>query len=55
MNITSNTFKIKDEMVKYLIKSQHGLIKECHDDFKTQKFQEAISRLRAKNKLQNAI
>jgi hypothetical protein len=52
MNITIKTKKENDRLIKYLIESQKELIKECHEDFKTKKFQEAIARLRKKNKLQ---
>ena len=55
MNITVCTKRKNDKLVKYLIKSQKELIKECHEDFKTKEFQDAIARLRAKNKLQYGI
>jgi hypothetical protein len=52
MNIAIHSRRQNDKLVKYLIKSQKELIKECHEDFKTKEFQEVIARLRAKNKLQ---
>ena len=55
MNITVCTKRKNDKLIKYLIKSQKELIKECHEDFKTKEFQDAIARLRAKNKLQHGI
>ena len=55
MNITVCTKRKNDKLIKYLIKSQKELIKECHEDFKTKEFQDAIARLRAKNKLQYGI
>jgi hypothetical protein len=55
MNISLKSNRKKDELIKYLIQSQKELIKECHEDFKTKKFQEIIERLRIKNKTQNAI
>lgn len=55
MNITIKTKRKKDDLIKYLINSQKELIKECHEDFKTKKFQEVIERLKAKNKLLNGI
>lgn len=55
MNITIKTNRRNDKLVKHLIKSQKELIAECHNDFKTAKFQEVISRLRAKNKLQDDL
>lgn len=55
MNIAIKTKRKKDDLIKYLIDSQKELIKECHEDFKTKKFQEVIERLKAKNKLLNGI
>ena len=55
MNITSNSYRQKDQLIKYLINSQKELIKECHEDFKTKEFQDAIARLRAKNKSRNDL
>lgn len=55
MNITSNSYQQKDQLVKYLINSQKELIKECHEDFKTKEFQDAIARLREKNKARNDL
>lgn len=49
MNITIKTKRKKGELVEYLIKSQKELIKECHEDYKTEKIQEVIKRLKAKN------
>ena len=55
MNFSTNTKRENDKLIKYLISSQKELIKECHEDFKTKEFQDSISRLRAKNKSQNAL
>ena len=55
MNISIFSKRQNDKLVKYLIQSQKELIKECHEDFKTKKFQESIVRLRAKNKLQYGV
>jgi hypothetical protein len=55
MNVTIKTLKKNDDLIKYLINSQKELIKECHEDYKTKKFQEVIERLKAKNKLLNGI
>ena len=55
MNISIFSKRQNDKLVKYLIQSQKELIKECHEDFKTQKTQESIARLRAKNKLQYGL
>lgn len=55
MNITIKTKRKKGELVEYLIKSQKELIKECHEDYKSEKIQEVIKRLKAKNKLLNGI
>jgi hypothetical protein len=49
MNITIKTKRKNGELVEYLIKSQKELIKECHEDYKTEKIQEVIKRLKAKN------
>ncbi|CAM4049846.1 hypothetical protein FLBR109950_14350 [Flavobacterium branchiophilum] len=51
MNITIKTLRKNDDLIKQLISSQKELIKECHEDYKTKKFQEVIKRLKAKNKL----
>lgn len=55
MNISINTKRQNDKLIKYLISSQKELIKECHEDFRNKKFQDSIARLRAKNKLQNVL
>ena len=55
MNISIFSKRQNDKLVKYLIKSQKELIKECHEDFKTKVFQDSIARLRAKNKLQYGV
>ena len=49
MNITIKSKRKKGELVEYLIKSQKELIKECHEDYKTEKIKEVIKRLKAKN------
>jgi len=49
MNITIKSKRKKGELVEYLIKSQKELIKECHEDYKTEKIKEVIERLKAKN------
>lgn len=55
MNITIKTHRKKDDLIKYLVNSQKKLIEECHEDFKTKKFQKIIERLKAKNKLANGV
>jgi hypothetical protein len=55
MNISIYTHRQNDKLVKYLINSQKELINECHEDFKKKEFQEAIARLRAKNKLRYGV
>lgn len=55
MNISIKTNQKRDDLIKYLINSQKELINECHEDFKTKKFQEIIERLKEKNKSKNAI
>ena len=55
MNISAKNKKKRDELIKYLVASQKELIKECHEDFKTKKFQEIIERLKQKNKILNGI
>uniref|UniRef100_UPI00404AE841 hypothetical protein n=1 Tax=Flavobacterium sp. TaxID=239 RepID=UPI00404AE841 len=49
MNITIKSKRKKGELVEYLIKSQKELVKECHEDYKTEKIKEVIERLKAKN------
>ena len=51
MNISIFSKRQNDKSMKYVLKSQKELIKECHEDFKTKDFQDSIARLRAKNKL----
>lgn len=55
MNITIKSKKKNDDLIFYLINSQKELIKECHEDFKTKKFQDMIARLTARNKKINGI
>jgi hypothetical protein len=55
MNVTFSTYRQNDKLIKYLISSQRELLQECKEDFKTQKFQDAVSRLRNKNKIQNVL
>ena len=50
MRIVVKNKREKDEIINYLINSQKELIKECHEDFKTTKFQEVINRLKEKIK-----
>ena len=55
MNISIYTKRQNDKLIKYLIKSQKELLKECHEDFKTKEFQDSIARLRAKNMLKYGV
>ena len=50
MRIAVKNNRVKDDIINYLINSQKELIKECHEDFKTTKFQEVIHRLKEKVK-----
>ncbi len=55
MNISIKSKREKDSLIAYLIKSQKELIEECHEDYKTSKVQEVISKLKNRNKIQNGI
>jgi hypothetical protein len=55
MNVSIKTKRRKDDLISYLINSQKELINECHEDFKTKKFQDVISRLKEKNKSLNGL
>ena len=44
-----------DDLIHYLFEIKKEAIKECHEDFKTKEFQEALKKLRERNKSKNVI